>query len=80
MHLVWLNKVLREFSYLTSCRNENLIKKMCLKGIKKRDDGVICIIGPNHLKIVRFIKTFDCLAGWTSIFNFLLLVTIETCM
>ena len=60
MHLVWLNKVLREFSYLTSCRNENLIKKMCLKvkGIKKRDDGVICIIGPNHVKKCKIYKNF----------------------
>ena len=37
---IWLQKSFG-FLYLREVINENLIKKMCLKGIKKRDDGII---------------------------------------
>ena len=34
------------------------VPRPLLKGIKKRDDGVICIIGPNHVKKCKIYKNF----------------------
>ena len=50
VHLVGLKKKSLEGFCIWKVINENLIKKMCLKGIKKRDGAVSCI-GLNHVQV-----------------------------